>query len=539
MQDPKSHPMSELETLIHEHVAVAEPLFKAHALAQWEAHTTGKPEAQEEAARLSAEVMRLYAQPEPFRRLAELRRTPPDDPLLARQLERLYLRYLVGQRDPHVIDRLTQIEKEVRAEMVNYRPQVRGRRLSDNDILAILREETDSALRREAWEASKEIGGRIADQVRELARLRNEGARRLGFPDYYHLALAGQELDPDELFDLLDRLAERTEGPFRRAKEWLDRRLADRFGIDPGQLRPWHYSDPFFQRAPEEPDLDLSPYLEGKDLEELARRTYEGIGMGIDDILARSDLYERDGKNQHAFCMDVDRKGDIRILANLRPIERWTVTLLHELGHAVYDKYIDRDLPWLLRRPAHTFTTEAVAILMGRQVRTARWLRQVLGLSDEEVDRLTARLAQQERLNSLVFVRWALVMVHFERAFYADPDQDLDTLWRDLKERFQLLTWPEGRHEPDWAAKYHIALAPVYYHNYILGELFASQLGNFIEDRLGGLVGEPKAGAFLIERVLAPGARLDWRALVEYATGSPLTPEPFAAWVSSWSPPTA
>ena len=531
--------MSELEALIHEHVAVAEPLFKAHALAQWEAHTTGRPEAQEEAARLSAEVMRLYAQPEPFRRLAEFRRTPPADPLLARQLERLYLRYLVGQRGPHIIDRLTQVEKEVRAEVVNYRPRVQGQPVSDNDILAILREETDSAVRKEAWEASKEIGSRIADRVRELARLRNEGARRLGFPDYYHLALAGQELDPDELFDLLNQLAEQTEEPFRRAKGWLDQRLADRFGVEPDQLRPWHYGDPFFQQAPRNPDLDLSHYLEGKDLEELARRTYEGLGMEVEDILARSDLYEREGKDQHAFCMDVDRKGDIRILANLRPIEQWMSTLLHELGHAVYDKYIDRDLPWLLRRPAHTFTTEAVAILMGRLVRDPRWLRQILGLSEETVASLADGLARQERINSLVFVRWALVMVHFERAFYADPDQDLDTLWWDLKERFQRLIRPEGRRAPDWAAKYHIALAPVYYHNYILGELFASQLAHTIEEQFGGLVGSPEAGAFLIERVLAPGARLDWRALVEHATGSPLTPGPFAEWVAAWASPTA
>jgi len=525
------------EDLIRQHVAVAEPLFKAHALAQWAAHTTGTAEAQEEAARLSAEVMRLYAQPEPFQRLSTFRRTPPTDPLLARQLERLYLRYLVGQRDPQIIDRLAALEKEVRAEVVNHRPQVRGRSVSDNEILQILREETDPALRREAWEASKEIGARIADRVRELARLRNEGARRLGFPNYYYLSLAGQELDPDELFDLLDRLAERTEGPFRRAKGWLDGRLADRFETAPDQLRPWHYGDPFFQHAPDDPDLDLSPFLKGKDLEKLALRTYDGLGMDVRDILERSDLYEREGKDQHAFCMDVDRKGDIRILANLRPIERWMVTLLHELGHAVYDRYIDRDLPWLLRRPAHTFTTEAVAILMGRQVRNPRWLQAVLGLPEEEVARLAPGLERQERLHSLVFVRWALVMVHFERALYADPDQDLDRLWWDLKERFQLLSRPEGRQAPDWAAKYHVALAPVYYHNYILGELLASQLEAVILDQFGGLVDAPEAGAFLTERVLAPGARLDWRGLVEQATGRPLTPEPFAAWVAAWTPP--
>jgi peptidyl-dipeptidase A len=431
-------------------------------------------------------------------------------------MERLYLRYLTGQRDPQTIERVVELEKEVRAEVVGHRPLLRGRPASENDILHILREETDSTVRQEAWEASKEIGPRIADRVRELARLRNEGARRLGFPDYYHLALASQELSPEELLALMDRLAEETEAPFRQAKASLDERRAARFGLSPSDLRPWHYDDPFFQRAPDDPDLDLSPFLEGQDLEGLAVRTYDGLGLEVRDILERSDLYEREGKDQHAFCLDVDRRGDIRILANLRPVSRWMVTLLHELGHGV---------------PAHAFTTEGVAILMGRLARDPRWLREVLGLPEEEVARLAPGLDRQERLNSLVFIRWALVMVHFERALYADPEQDLDTLWWDLKERFQRLDRPEGRSAPDWAAKYHVALAPVYYHNYILGELLASQLRATVEERFGGLAEEPRAGAFLVERVLAPGARLDWRALVRQATGQPLSPAPFAEWV--------
>lgn len=520
----------EVEALIREHVSIAEPLFREHALAHWAAHTTGTPQAQEEAARLSADVMRLYARPEPFHQLSQLRQSPPADPLLARQMERLYLQYLTGQRDPETIERIAALEKEVRAEVVNYRPFLRGRPASENDILQILREEQDPALRQEAWEASQEIGPRIADRVRELARLRNEGARRLGFPDYYHLALVGQEFRPEELDSLLDRLAEETEEPFRQAKAALDDRLASRFRLSPGDLRPWHYSDPFFQQLPGDPELNLSQFLEGRDLEELAKRTCKGMGLEVQDILERSDLYEREGKDQHAFCLDVDRKGDVRILANLRPVERWMATLLHELGHGVYDKYIDRSLPWLLRRPAHPFTTEAVAILMGRLVRDPRWLREVLGLTARDVDRLGPGLDRYERLNSLIFVRWALVMVHFERALYADPEQELDTLWWDLKERFQLLTRPEGRHAPDWAAKYHVALAPVYYHNYILGELLASQLRDGIEQRFGGLVDRPEVGAFLIERVFAPGARLDWRELVRYATGQPLSPASFARW---------
>ena len=51
-------------------------------------------------------------------------------------------------------------------------------------------------------------------------------------------------------------------------------------------------------------------------------------------ILARSDLYEAEKKYPHAFCTDIDRKGDVRIMTKLRDNEYRMDTLLHELGHA-------------------------------------------------------------------------------------------------------------------------------------------------------------------------------------------------------------
>ena len=35
---------------------------------------------------------------------------------------------------------------------------------------------------------------------------------------------------------------------------------------------------------------------------------------------------------------------------------------------------------------------------------------------------------------------------------------------------------PEGRNAPDYASKIHIVSAPAYYHNYMMGELFADQV---------------------------------------------------------------
>ena len=63
---------------------------------------------------------------------------------------------------------------------------------------------------------------------------------------------------------------------------------------------------------------------------------------------------------------------------------------------------------------------------------------------------------------------------------YDNPDQDLNKLWWDLVEKYQLLKRPEGRNEPDWATKIHIATYPCYYHNYLLGEFLAQQLHYYI-----------------------------------------------------------
>jgi peptidyl-dipeptidase A len=225
--------------------------------------------------------------------------------------------------------------------------------------------------------------------------------------------------------------------------------------------------------------------------------------------------------------MDVDRSGDVRVLSNNAPNERWAGTMLHEFGHAAYDVGISTDLPWLLHEPAHMLTTEAIAMLFGRLVRDAAWLRTVVDLPTDEAAGLRARVDESQRGAMLVFVRWVLVMTHFERGLYEDPDGDHDRRWWDLVERFQLVRRPDGRNAPDWAAKIHLAVAPVYYQNYVLGELLASQLHDAIERDCGGLVGQPEAGHWLTDRIFRPGSSARWDQLVERATGAPLSARHF------------
>ena len=300
-----------------------------------------------------------------------------------------------------------------------------------------------------------------------------------------------------------------------------------RFSTD--RLYPWHYADPFFQTLPGEGKVDVGDLIADGDAVELAVRTFKEWDIDLAGVMQRSDLYPRDRKCQHAFCLHVDRAEDVRILANVVPGERWVEVMLHESGHAAYDVSIDPRLPYLLRRAAHTFVTEAIAIMSGRLVRRPEWLTSIAHADPSRVSAIDDELHVSAAAQSLLFMRWGLIVVHFERALYADPEGDLDSRWWDLVERFQLVNRPPDRTEPDWAAKIHVAVAPVYYQNYLLGEMLASQIEETCIREAGGLVGRRDAGRLLEERIFRPGSSRRWDGLIEDATGKPLGAADFAA----------
>jgi peptidyl-dipeptidase A len=517
---------SEARAFVEQLSARIHPVLTEYALAQWNLATTGAAEHQAAMERLGAAYTRLFTDdPAEWAAIQRLfhDRGALGDQLLRRSVERLYCMFASEQVAPEQIDRQAALEAALVDLYTNFRGTIDGRPVPQTQIKTILRDSDDAEVRREAWEASKQIGPAARDRLLELVELRNQAARALGFRDHYAKALALQEIDEAELLGLLDDLERRTREPFRQLKARLDAALAARCRIPVGELRPWHYEDPFFQDAPQAGTANLDALFADQDILALATRTFDGIGLEVRDILARSDLFERANKDQHAFCTHINRlTDDVRVLCNIRPDADWMATTLHELGHAIYDKNLGGDLPFLLRDAAHTNTTEAIAMLMGRLPTDAGWLAEVRGLSGGTACDAAAAALEQQRAGQLIFLRWGLVMVHFERALYADPRRpNLDALWWELIERFQMLKRPEGRAAPDWAAKLHLALAPVYYHNYIIGELTASQISHAIRAKLPGrrLVSNPAAGAFLRDQLFAIGARLPWNDTLERVTG--------------------
>ena len=528
---------NELKTFLSAWETKAKPLQKDANIAYWNAALSGKDEDYKKSEELQNQLVKIYASKDDFAKLKKIKDSGEiKDTLLKRQMDVLYLQYLGNQVDTLLLGEVIKMQSAVEKKFNTYRTEVKGKKLTDNDVDDILSKSVKSDELKEAWLGSKKIGEEVASNVIALVKKRNEIAKQLGYNNYHEMSLKLSEQDPQEISKIFDELDELTKASFDQLKGEMDNYYAGRYKIKKEELMPWHYQNRFFQEGPRIYEVDLDKYYADKDLVKITSEYYKSIGMDADDIVKRSDLFGRPGKYQHAQCGDMDNEGDVRVMCSIKPNAQWMGTMLHEFGHAVYDKNIDPKLPLNLRNPAHTFTTEAIAMMFGRFYSNPQWMKDMVGISEEEKGKIAEASYRTLRLEQLVFSRWAQVMYRFEKGMYENPDQDLNKLWWDLVERYQMLKKPADRNAPDWASKIHIATVPCYYHNYMLGELLASQLYYNITTNIlksddyknTDFVGKPDVGSYLKDKVFFPGARFFWNDMIEKATGEKLTAKYYA-----------
>jgi peptidyl-dipeptidase A len=521
------------------------PLDVTANRAWWDAMMTGKKEAfalKEEAQNKLDALLSDKAQ------FAELKAIKDaggiDDPVTKRAIDIVYLSCLEKQLDAELLKEMTKLSNEIEQIFTTFRAEVKDekggkKKLNDNEVKKILKESTLSERRKEVWEAAKRLGAEVEPGLKKLVHVRNKAAKTLGFANYHAMLLHLNEQNGDDLIKMFDRLDELTREPFKKAKAEIDVELARACNVKPADLMPWHYHDQFFQEVPAVFKADLDKIYANQDLIALSRDFYRGIDLPIDLVIEKTgnDFKPRDGKNQHAFCTDITRDGtDVRVLANVVNNEQWMSTMLHEFGHSVYSSInIPEKLPYVLRTEAHILTTEGVAMMFEKMSKRRGWLEK-MGVKVDDPKTFDETAAKMMRYQLLIFSRWCQVMLRFEKGMYENPDQDLNKLWWDTVEKYQMLKRPAGRNAPDYGAKIHIVVAPVYYHNYMMGELFASQLHHAIAKKVYNgadpstvvYVGNKEVGAFMRRAVFEPGRTLTWNELTKHATGADLNPEAFA-----------
>lgn len=516
-------------------------VYTKYTEAYFNATISGKEEDYAKSAEFEMELNKLYSDKVIFEKLKQYKE---DDLLtndtLKRALTVLYNSYAAKQIDTNFLNQITKKSSEIEKKFATFRAKIGGageKLVTDNEIEDILKNETNSEKLQEAWLAHKEIGNVVAKDVIDLVKLRNKAAQELGYDNYHQMTLILGEQDPEELDSFFDELDNLTRKSFSNLKSEIDDFLSKKYNIDKNLLMPWHYQNRYFQEAPEIYNVDLDKYFKDVNIEKKTIEYFAGIGTPIDDMVAKSDLYEKDGKYQHAYCIDIDRdKKDVRVVCNITQTQRWMETMLHEYGHGVYQKYVGEGLPWSLKVPTHTFTTEGIAMLYGRMAMSAEWLQDMKIISNEEAKTISTECRKKLKLQQLVFSRWVQVVYRFEKEMYANPNQDLNKLWWDLVEKYQMMKRPSNRNSPDWATKIHIALYPCYYHNYLLGEIFASQFYHHINTKIikskngehSGFVGNKKSAEFLLNKVYKVANLYDWKEMIKQATGEEFTPKYYA-----------
>jgi peptidyl-dipeptidase A len=567
----------EARRIVTDYVGKLSKLEKALSHAYMATFLSASPRLYQRRTELEMKLRRLRSESKVFRRIASLKKKGRVAPAtLSIQIELMYRAFLSNQISQSEAEEIESKVGRLEQSISRFRPKLAGRPVAFHDLeewlaygmergwwrsrsrhLRRVRANLRRSRRvrgdvsgelREVWLAAAAMGGEASGRASELFELRSEAARKLGYDSYYDMMLEVDGVEPERLDRLVAELRQKTDEAYRRVKAWLDKALSARLKVPVSRLRPWHYGGLFLERAPRLLAKNLDDRFAAKGAVKLASKFFSKMGFRVGGILARSDLAEKPGKQMGAYCARLDRGKDIRVLATLKQTRRSTATLVHELGHAVYFKHIDPSMDYLLRQPAHMLIAEGVSRMLESAVGSPIWLEEMGVLKKQTARRLSGRLARFNVADTLIFMRWAMVVTAFEKEMYRRPKQDPDRLWWKLTSDILLIEPPDKSPKGVWAAKHHLIFAPVYFQNYLLGELFAHQLlrkmqGELQEAQAAGLGSDgysalrtlmsgERVASYLIENVFKPGASLRWPRMVQRATGGELDVEAFLKMVS-------
>jgi hypothetical protein len=351
-----------------------------------------------------------------------------------------------------------------------------------------LAEEPDAGARRAAWLATAAAGRELAPLVRELASERNRWAGDRGLGGFLTVVARTRGVAPDTASrmeaEVRDAVAPRTGEPL--ADPW------DGEAADPALLA----------RIGARLDVGGAPTRASDVL------VWAGLPAHPPGLKVHIGGW---GGVTSAACLPADPPGDVRVL--LMPSAgcygHWTT--LHEMGHAAQALLAPRGGPVLDRRIASPAVGEACAKLAERLVFAPEWLRRQ-GVVDADVVALESWETASERWRA----RRILADTAFERALYADPEADLDSVDTGLQAGLAGLRQPVPG---TWAVRRDLVLEPLGRLDYLLARCAQAAVYRRLRSLPGGLLGG-EASRVLRNDVLgtAPGSSFEawfWHAAGE------------------------
>ncbi|MEH6989537.1 hypothetical protein [Cytobacillus firmus] len=403
--------------------------------------------------------------------------------------------------------------------LISDKVSYKSKKISKQECLNELKSNINSSDRKELWVNYMAAGENIAPGLIQLVKIRNKIAIEKGFKNFYDLKMSSQELDINELNLIIKNIRESLDPVYTFIKGKIDERQKERFKLNNVScLEPWHYQDPYFQNYSYN-DNHLKSFEPNIFFKHLLS-TFRTNGMNLEEIEKYANLSLDLNKSPESFCFNIDRNEDIRISCNTSPDIKGVKVLLHELGHAVYEKYLDNELPFILKQPASIFLSEGLALLFERLI---------TNVPIQEKLKIKGFNCKKDHLENIIInLYWTMTVIKFEQELYQNPDQDLNKLWWELVEDIQQISRPSDKsfsNLPAWATKSHLTTLPVYYQNYMLGQILASQFEHTLKKITDNNWFSPPGIEHLKRNVFSTGKLSHWKKVVLKSTGSDISPE--------------
>jgi oligoendopeptidase F len=335
-------------------------------------------------------------------------------------------------------------------------------------------EETDRALRQEAWELTAQRrlqeADRIEDLFEHLLKLREQIAANAGFPNYLQFAFKARgrfDYTPEDC----RKFHEAIEKEIMPVLRQLQARRREKLSLP--ALRPWDLSvDPSNQPP-------LRPF---DNVESLVSRTADIFTL-LDASLARDfrlmrekhllDLENRKGKAPGGYQSTLAESRLPFIFMNAVGMQRDVETILHEAGHA-FHALATREEDIHAYRSAPIEFCEVASMSM-----------ELLG--NEFIQKFyapgEAKRARRKHLEGIVDIfPWIATVDAFQHWIYSHPGHtraDRQRAWLELMDRFGGdVDWSghEQARANLWHRQLHIFLYPFYYVEYGIAQLGALQV---------------------------------------------------------------
>src|SRR5438045_3325543 len=220
-------------------------------------------------------------------------------PITARQLKQLLLYAAEGpMTNPDLVTKRVQAETKQASILNSFEFKLNGQKITANEIDNKLEKSSDLTERKAVWEASKEIGPKLKDNLVILRDLRNGVAREMKYPDYFSLEVAAYGMTTDEMLKMLDDWMAKLRRLYLQLHSWLSYKLAEKYHQPVPKKIPAHWINNRWSQ--EWPDLveaaNIDKYFEGRSADwiiKTAEQFYTGLGFSPlpESLRKKSDVY--------------------------------------------------------------------------------------------------------------------------------------------------------------------------------------------------------------------------------------------------------